>query len=565
MKRKTLLLVATLAWLAFLDAPHSAVFAQGAAFTYQGRLTVDGTAAAGSYDFQFTVYDAQEAGNAQSLTVFRTGVAVSNGLFTVTLDFGAEAFTGGARWLDIGVRPGGSMGAFQTLLPRQPIRATPYAMTASNLTGTLPADRLTGTLPSGLLSGSYSNGVTFDNAGNSFTGDGSGLTELNASQLNAGTVPDARLGATVARTNQVWLLGGNSGTTPLTHFLGTSDNQPLELKVNGKRILRLEPNPGGGDAGNIIGGHISNRIELPTGGSAILGGGFAGGPNVIRPSSSGSFIGGGSANEAGPNANDVAIGGGFGNAARGLYGVIAGGAYNTIQTNALRAAIGGGYSNMVRIGASSSTIAGGFGNEIQSGNGTVGGGQNNVVASSAGTVSGGTANRAGGAGAAVGGGQNNLANGTFSAIPGGTGNEASGDFSFAAGWVAKATHEGSFVWSDFSSGLHFGSTLGNQFSARAHGGVRFETAGAGLTVDGRAVLTGRVNPDDATHSNIVSVVSGSSANVVPESVYGATIGGGGAGVYNGSSYSNSVTADFGTVSGGGANRSSGQFATVGGG
>src|SRR6185503_13539926 len=29
-----------------------------------------------------------------------------------------------------------------------------------------------------------------------------------------------------------WKLAGNSGTTPVTHFLGTTDNQPLNLRVN---------------------------------------------------------------------------------------------------------------------------------------------------------------------------------------------------------------------------------------------------------------------------------------------------------------------------------------------
>ena len=35
------------------------------------------------------------------------GVPVTNGLFTVTLDFGTSVFTGPARWLEIGVRTNG--------------------------------------------------------------------------------------------------------------------------------------------------------------------------------------------------------------------------------------------------------------------------------------------------------------------------------------------------------------------------------------------------------------------------------------------------------------------------
>ena len=48
----------------------------------------------------------------------------------------------------------------------------------------------------------------------------------------------------------VWQTGGNSGTTPGTHFLGTTDNQALELNVNGARALRLEPT---GTNGSVIG------------------------------------------------------------------------------------------------------------------------------------------------------------------------------------------------------------------------------------------------------------------------------------------------------------------------
>ena len=62
-----------------------------------------------------------------------------------------------------------------------------------------------------------------------------------------------------------------------------------------------------------------------------------------------------------------------------------------------------------------------------------------------------------------------------------------------------------------------------------------------------------------------NVIEGSSVNYVSNSVYGATIAGGGTANYFGASYSNSVTADFGTVGGGGANTASGWASTVGGG
>src|SRR5512133_3649272 len=37
-----------------------------------------------------------------------------------------------------------------------------------------------------------------------------------------------------------WQLTGNAGTNPNTNFLGTTDNQPLVIKVNSTESLRLE-------------------------------------------------------------------------------------------------------------------------------------------------------------------------------------------------------------------------------------------------------------------------------------------------------------------------------------
>src|SRR5207249_8464707 len=169
------------------------------------------------------------------------------------------------RWLEVGVRTNGG-GAFTTLSPRQRITAAPYAITASNLAGTVAASQLTGTVLSAQLSGTYSSAVTFNNAANSFTGSGAGLTSLNASNLSSGAVPPAALG-------NAWKTTGNSGTTPGSQFIGTSDNQPLEFKVNGARALRIEPNSSG--APNLIGGAPRNFVAAGVGGATIAGGGAA--------------------------------------------------------------------------------------------------------------------------------------------------------------------------------------------------------------------------------------------------------------------------------------------------
>jgi hypothetical protein len=57
---------------------------------------------------------------------------VTDGRFTVSLDFGPSAFPGEARWLDIRLRPTGG-GAYTVLTPRQPLAPAPYALTAAQV------------------------------------------------------------------------------------------------------------------------------------------------------------------------------------------------------------------------------------------------------------------------------------------------------------------------------------------------------------------------------------------------------------------------------------------------
>lgn len=118
------------ACLVAVAVPPSAAQAQGTlgtAFTYQGRMTNAGTPASGSYDLLFILFDADAGGSQVGPNVTKPGVAVTSGLFTVSLDFGA-AFTGGKRWLEIAVRPGGSTGDYTILSPRQELTPSPNAL-----------------------------------------------------------------------------------------------------------------------------------------------------------------------------------------------------------------------------------------------------------------------------------------------------------------------------------------------------------------------------------------------------------------------------------------------------
>src|SRR5258708_6758842 len=121
-----------------LNAQRSTLNAQGTAFTYQGKLNDGNNPATGIYDLRFTIYDTNiPPGVVIAGPMTNASTGVTNGLFTVALDFGANVFTGLDRWLEIGVRTN-SASTFTTLVPRQELTATPYAITAGNLTGVLP-------------------------------------------------------------------------------------------------------------------------------------------------------------------------------------------------------------------------------------------------------------------------------------------------------------------------------------------------------------------------------------------------------------------------------------------
>ncbi len=100
--------------------------------TYQGQLKQDGVPLSGFVDLKVTLWDDAVANAANPPVKDRLNVEVVNGLFTVELDFPASSFSQ-AHWLGIQVRsPAGSANAYETLSPRQAIRAAPYALYALN-------------------------------------------------------------------------------------------------------------------------------------------------------------------------------------------------------------------------------------------------------------------------------------------------------------------------------------------------------------------------------------------------------------------------------------------------
>jgi hypothetical protein len=88
-------------------------------------------------------------------------------------------------------------------------------------------------------------------------------------------------------------------------------------------------------------------------------------------------------------------------------------------------------------------------------------------------------NRVSSAYGSVGGGVDNSVSAGFGTIPGGESNLAAGDYSFAAGRLAKANHDGAFVWGD-STAADVASTGIDSFTVRASGGTTIYSD-AGMT------------------------------------------------------------------------------------
>jgi hypothetical protein len=224
------------------------VSAQGTAFAYQGKLNDGGAPASGAYDLRFAIYDStNNPGNVVAGPVTNSATAVTNGLFSVTLDFGPGVFTGPARWIELAVRTNHAKGGFTPLAPRQPLLPLPYAImagTASNVLGAVAAGQLTGTVPLTQLPGAVlTNNAAGVNLNGSFGGNGGGLTNVSAATANgiidpAGNVVgyfvrQTNLTANSLDTNRVFV----TGAALAKYNTNLTWNPVLQAWTNGNRAI----------------------------------------------------------------------------------------------------------------------------------------------------------------------------------------------------------------------------------------------------------------------------------------------------------------------------------------
>jgi hypothetical protein len=160
------------------------VAATPAMMNFQGRLTKpDGTPVAdGTYSIRFSLWDAA-SGGAEKWNQTLSSVAVRNGAFAARLDTNTANLFNGDLWMEI------KIGSDPALTPRQQLVSVAYAMKANTVPdGSITADKL----------------------------------------------------ANDALNNVSWLLNGNAASA--SHFLGTTNSQPLVFKTNNAERMRLLAN-----------------------------------------------------------------------------------------------------------------------------------------------------------------------------------------------------------------------------------------------------------------------------------------------------------------------------------
>ncbi len=619
MKKKLILL---LALVGAINLQLSSALAQGTAFTYQGRLNAGGNPANGLYDLQFTLFNAAANGAQVGGTVTNLAVGVTNGLFTTTVDFG-NVYDGTSLWLQIGVETNGADGNFTILCMPQPLSPVPYAIYSTSAGHSSSAGMAT--TANGVSAGAVTAvGIASGQVVKNLDGLTDGVTLAPGANV---TITPSGNTLTIASTaggggggSNSWSLTGNSGTSPaIGNFVGTLDNQPLELHANGQRVLRLEP---GGGLPNVIGGTADNAVTGGATGATISGGaqnfvsatyGTVGGGTANMASAPGAFVGGGgydgdyiSGNTASGAAATVA--GGEGNAAGQAYGMVGGGLNNRSGPFGF---VGGGSGN--NSGGEYATVGGGEDNSVAGGYATLGGGEGNLASGpgafvggggydgnsyggntasgGAAAVGGGLDNQATGAESVVGGGANNVATGVVATVAGGENNAAGYDFSTVGGGQGNTASNLSSVVSggdlntasgqfstvgggsqnlasgDYSvvagGGFDYGGNTASGPSATVGGGFGNGASGAGSVVGG-----GKGN----TASGGLSTVGGGEDNTASKNYTGdSTVGGGGGNTASGDEstvgggYRNTASGDLSTVGGGQENLASGNLSTVGGG
>ncbi len=540
----------------FLSA---AISAQTTEFTFQGRLLDNTLPATGNYDMQFRLWTSDTGGGGGGLGVeTRPNVAVSQGIFTVVLDFG-NLFTGPERWIEISIRPAGSSEQYLTLSGRQRLTSTPYAIkslnsdTATTATnsmqlGNVPASeyvittdpRMSDERQPAPFSGNYIQNTPSQQAASNFFISGLGRANILSAntQFNLGTnrilaAPGSfnffagiGTGASITTGISNTLVGGQAGDS-----LSQGGNNSFYGAQAGRSTTSANGNSFfGASAGRLnTSGGLNSFFGLNSGEQTTIGadnsffGAFSGSGNSNGSGNSFFGSGSGSSNSSGNSNSFFGFSAGAANTdgqGNSFYGAQSGLVNSTGSANSFFGH-GSGRANTT---GSSNTFVGvesGFSNTLGASNVFVGtsagranaaGARNAIVGSFAGAVATGDDNAFFGGSAGL----NNIAgseNSLFGGFAGrgnvdGTSNSALGFSSrFASPSLTNSTVIGSRAQVSTSNSIVLGSINGvNGATADTNVGIgttaptqRLHVVGNGL-INGDLTVTGTLNANLPTNS-----------------------------------------------------------------
>jgi len=443
-----------------------------------------------------------------------------------------------------------------TLLPRERVTAVAYALVADGV-------KSNGVLAGMIAPGAISSAEIADGASLSEIVDDDGSGSGLDADLFDGQDSSAFATGTpiyVESDSASWRLAGNTGTAPGADFLGTTDLQPLEIRVNSERVARFEPstNASGQIIPTVIFGHGSNLAAAGTAfGTTIGGGGTPTQPNRVEALFD--TVSGGAGNRAA--GGESVVSGGRRNSAAAFRSTVSGGFSNTIRSGSAAAAIGGGNDNIIEDDATNSVIAGGARNRIDSNAwfSVIGGGSENHLGSLFGydfthsVLGGGWQNDLGGSRSVIGGGdQNQMTYDAYQSVIGGGFSNSILTAQAAIGGGRENTIQ------LYASGATIAGGEGNTV---------LTNASAGVIGGGRG---NRVGPD----CNVPTIAGGSDNRIEGDANFGAIGGGLGnalgvsarGSVIGGGEYNDiRAHAQYAAVVGGFLNTNHGSYSTIAGG
>lgn len=438
--------------VSLLSFGENLVCGQNTVFTYQGRLTDNGTNFTGTGQFKFALVTSTNGSQQATATA-----TVTSGFVTsITVVSGGSGYVSPPA---VTISGGGGSGAAATAnISGGAVTSITVNNAGSGYTNA-PTVLIAPPPPSLAYTTYWSNDGTSTNGNEPSVAIpvsvNNGLFTVVLGDTNLPNMDPLAVSLFITQPNlqlRIWFSDGVRGSaaldpvqnlTPAPYAIASS----VTASVSGGLSVRNNDSTNG--APDVIGGSPGNFVSQGVIGATIAGGGATN-------------YGGASSNNV--SGNFGTVGGGLGNSAA-AFATVAGGSANLAKSN---------YS----------TIAGGYQNQAAGYAATVGGGNGVEATGDYSTAAGGLLSLASGFGSTVGGGGSyevifpfaffypNIASGGLATVPGGAGNTASGSASFAAGVFATAAHANTFVWSDGGVDNNgFSSTQAGQFAVHAYGGV----------------------------------------------------------------------------------------------